>query len=201
MRKFGLAYGCLLLNLLLPIDRAQAGYIGGSQISPSTSLSVDHPYELAQLADGITTDGYPYNGFASWDSSGTITLDLDNAYDLDGFILWNDVNVTGEGIAHFRLDFFGVGNSLLGSAGVFLAPQYQVEPETFGFGPIHGVRRVDLVVIDSNQGPAFNRIEIRELGFTTVAVPEPSSILLAATGGFVLLLAGHRRGLTRRIAS
>jgi len=155
-------------------------FIGGSQISPSTSLVARIRFPIEEIADGITNDTPPYNGFASVSPAGTITLDLNHSYDLDGFVLWNDINVFAEGISHFQLDFFDAALNLLGSSPIFLAPKGQVAPATFSFAQQSNVSRVNLRVIDSNVGIA-TQIEIREVGFLS-PVPEPGSFALLTAG-------------------
>lgn len=144
--------------------RADIITVGSNHITPTTALPTAGNFTIDQIADGITGDASPFNGFASPSASGTITLNLDQSYDLSGFILWNDINVLAEGIAHFRLDFFDSGLAPLGSTGVYLAPNGQVAPATFNFATVRNVARVDLVVLDSNRG-TFERIEIREVAF------------------------------------
>ena len=168
---------------------ANAAVIGNTHVTPSTNLAAVGPFTIGKISDGITSDASPFNGFASNASSGTITLTLDHPYDLGGFELWNDINVYREGIAHFRLDFFDPGSTLLGSSSVFLAPIGQLAPQTYTFETVSGVGRVNLVVLDSNRG-LYNRIEIREVALLT-AVPEPGTFALFAFGACWLIW--HRR--------
>ena len=171
-------------------------FIGGSQITPSTTLPSVLGFTINQIADGITSDAPPYNGFASSFASGTITLDFTQTYNLGAFVIWNDVNVFAEGIAHFRLDFFNAALALQGSSPEFLAPQGQLAPATYSFASESAVRRVNLVVLDSNASPlGINRIEIREVGFLTAvsAIPEPSSAAMVGLGLFGVLVGMRRR--------
>jgi hypothetical protein len=168
---------------------AQAAFIGGSQITPSTSLPTVLPWTLDQIVDGITSDASPFNGFVSSEATGVISLTLDAEYALQAFVLWNDINVFREGISEFRLDFFDGGATQLGSTSTLTAPIGQLAPSTFTFAPITGVKRVDLVVLSSNVG-VFNRIEIREVGFESVAplqVPEPTPLMLLGAAAIAAL--------------
>lgn len=184
---------CCGAAIAMPV---QAAFIGSSQITPSTSLSSIDTFTIDQIADGITSDARPFNGFASDSASGTIKLGLKQSYNLSGFVLWNDINVLHEGIANFRLDFFDSLLNPLGSSSTFRGPDNELEPTTFSFAPVNGVRSVNLVVIDSNVG-TFNRIEIREVGF--LAVPEPASFGLAASA--IIALLGSRLRRPRRQTS
>lgn len=185
---------CCGASIALPV---QASFIGGSQITPSTTLASIGGFTIDQIADTITNEPpklSPFNGFASDSDSGTIKLGLDQAYNLNGFRLWNDINVLHEGIAHFRLDFFDSAMGLIISSSSFLGPNGLLAPATFSFTPVNGVRSVDLVVLTSNAG-VFNRIEIREVGF--LAVPEPASFALAASAITALLGSRLRRARRR----
>jgi len=150
-----------------------ADYIGGKYINPSTNLPnlTDYSFNkftIDQIADGIVSDGYPYNGFASPYSSGTVTLDLVGEFNLTSFFLWNDINVQQEGIKDFRLDFFNKSDVLIdpGFSSVYTAPLGQTAGQEYIFDKVvQGVSRVDLVVLNS-QPYTFNRIEIREVGFS-----------------------------------
>lgn len=184
---------CFGASVALPV---QATFIGSSDITPSTSLSSIGGFTIDQIADGFTGDARPFNGFASDSASGTITLALRQSYNLNGFVLWNDINVLHEGIAHFRLHFFDSLLHPLGSSAIFLAPDGQLDPAIFAFAPVNGVRSVDLEVIDSNVG-VFTRIEIREAGF--LSVPEPASFALTASA--IIALLGSRLRPARRQTS
>ena len=181
---------CCGASIAVPV---QAAFIGGSHITPSTTLASIGGFTIDQIADTTTNEPpflTPFNGFASASDSGTIKLGLDRAYNLNGFVLWNDINVLHEGIHEFRLDFFDSLLNPLGSSSNFVGPDGQLAPATFSFTPVNGVSSVNLVVIDSNAG-VFKRIEIREVGF--LAVPEPASFALAATAITALLGSSLRR--------
>ena len=135
---------------------------------------------LEEIADGNTSN---FNGFSSGSATGTIKLDLIGNFDLESFILWNDVNVNAEGIKDFRLDFFNSSDSFIQSSNIFIGPRGQFEGEEYIFDAVvPDVSRVDLVVLSSYPGFGSD-IEIREVAFTgnvTVraeTVPEPSSLI------------------------
>ncbi len=97
---------------------------------------------------------------------------MDKAYTLSGFVLWNDVNVGAEGIAQFRLNFWGANGESLGETSVFNVGAGQYNAGTFNFRPVADVTRVTLQVIASHAitGATYaNRIEVREVGFIGVA--------------------------------
>ena len=150
------------------------------QITPRTELPpLTLPsfgnFTIDQIADGITQDGFypfypgPFNGFASREKTGTITLDLEGDFDLNSFILWNDINILREGIKDFRLHFFNNTDTLITSSPSFAAPIGEIDSKKYVFNDlIFGVSRVDLEVISSHDNSEFgiNRIEIREVEFT-----------------------------------
>jgi len=178
----------LISTIAIAPIAATADIVGGSDIIPSTTLTATWPFTIDQIADGIGmyNDPFPYNGFVSAVTSGTITLDLAHNFDLSSFMLANDINVAAEGIKDFRLDFYDASHALITSSGTFLGPLGQVAPETYTFDTVHGVSRVNLVIYDCNPN-TFNQIEIREVAFGT-PVPEPSTALFAAIGIIGLLL-------------
>ncbi len=162
-----------------------AAFIGGSAITPSTTLAPvtinGFTYIINQIADGIALNADappPYNGFTTNAATGTIRLDFVGTYNLTGFVLANDVNVSAEGINTFRLDFFNA-SGLITSSGILMAPpQGQIAPATYPFSMISGVSRVDLVVLSSRA-----RIEIREVGFigTSVGQVGPCNSVISQT--------------------
>jgi hypothetical protein len=186
----------LLAALAIAPLAAPATLISGSDIIPSTTLTPTAPFSIDQITDGIglNSDPYPWNGFVSAVTSGTITLDLVGNFDLGSFVLANDINVAAEGIAHFRLDFFDASDALITSSVTLVGPVGQVAPETYNFETVHNVSRVDLVVIDCNPY-TWNQIEIREVAFGTPEVPEPSCAWLGALG--ILGLVRSRRCATQ----
>jgi hypothetical protein len=171
-----------LLSLMLAASPAMAATIGTTQITPTTTMGQYSYFSLNQINDGISNDS-PLNGYASGFGvvSGRITLTLDQAYDLSSFMLWNDVNISNEGVRSFKLVFEGAGGDELGSTGTFTAVS-QFAPQTYTFGSLMtGVKTVHLDVLTSSL-----QIEIRELAFngTVTAVPEPETwtMLLAGLG-------------------
>ena len=173
--------------------KAQAVFIGDNDIIPSTSLASSSGFTIDEIADGITSDNPPFNGFASNSSSGAIALDLVGNFDLTDFILWNDINVFLEGIKDFRLDFFDENNFFISSSVVFQAPLGQLASQTYSFSPVPCVSSVDLVVLNSHPD-TFNRIEIREVAFEgEVCIPEPTSVMLFAAGALAFITFGSVR--------
>ncbi len=135
-----------------------AAPIEQGDIVPSTTLPALSEFPLEQINDGITRSGRPYNGFTSTEDRGTITLDLVGRFDLDSFLIWNDVNLTGEGIKDFRLDFFDSSNTLIspGFSATYTAPHRQAAAGEYVFDNVlPDVSRVDLVVLNSYQGSIF----------------------------------------------
>ncbi len=198
MRKF-----VVLLVALVVVFFATGGVAGASMIIsgsdivastelPALSVPPFGTFSIEQIADGITSDISPFNGFGSTSSSGTITLDLVSDYNLESFLLWNDINVEEEGIKDFSLVFFDGADALipLNFSAEFSAPLGQLVEAEFIFDEVVlGVSRVDLVVLNSH--PYFgNRIEIREVAFTGTLIPEPNTALLL---GFGLLGLGVKR--------
>lgn len=178
------------LLVLLATSAAQAGVIANTSITASTTL-IERPslvpgdtWAVEELVDGIISDAYPFFGFVSTSTSGTIHLTLDGLYDLNEFRLWNDLNVLDEGVRTFRLDFFDENSSLLSSTGVFTAVS-QLAVQVYGFGTVAGVKSVDLVILSSNL-----QIEIREVGLsgTPVAVPAPAGLGVLLLGLVIMRL-------------
>ncbi len=171
------ALAVLILGFSTPVAAAPIG--GPVQITPSTTMTYGG-FTIAQIADGITSDVSPFNGFAATPGLvGTIRLDLNAAYDLSSFVLWNDINVFQEGVKTFRLDFFDAANVPLGSTPVLTAAIGTVAAQTFTFGsPVAAVKRVDFVVLTLNPSSCCGlRLEVREVAFNgDVATPaEPAT--------------------------
>ncbi len=142
---------------------------------------------INEIAD---TSSANFNGWAGQTGLlGTIKLDLLGTFDLTSFSLWNDVNVSAEGVRTFELHFFDASDQLLGSTGTLSAIS-QFPAQVYALGTVSGVSRVDLQVLS-----AAGRIEIREVAFSgeatgTQGVPESTSLALAGLG---LVLAATRR--------
>ena len=158
-----------------------AAPIGGSDIVASTSLEHVSPWSIDQISDGVAVNGdnSPLNGFVSPASSGTITLDLIGNFDVNGFVLSNDVNVLQEGIKDFRLNFYDSANVLLASSDVLTAPLGQAAPQTYNFSTVQNVSRVDLVILNCHPD-TLNRIEIREVSFLGTRLGTDSGTIQAA---------------------
>jgi hypothetical protein len=189
----------LLLTVMRP-DAVQAIMIDSSDILPSTILAHVNPWTIDQIADGnpmpgqeAASDVSPYNGFVSNNISGTITLNLVAEFDLTKFLLWNDVNVSAEGIKDFSLQFYDSSDSVIpvGFSATYQAPQGQLGVAEYVFDQVVlGVSRVDLVVLSVHDG-SFDRIEIREVGFEVV--PEPGTCGLFVLGLAAVTLRQRRQ--------
>lgn len=181
----------VLVSLIMTSQAAHAVLISNTDIDASTTL-IDRPglgTSIDQIADGSFADrtSFPYYGFVSASTSGTIRLDFNNGpYDLTNFYLYNDVYVGAQGINEFRLDFYDSTDTLLGDfSGTAVPGQFAVQDYAIN---ALGVSRVDLVVLSS-----FTQIEIREVQFeastnTISPVPEPNMWSMFSLG--VLLLLG-----------
>lgn len=183
----------LASSLLLASTLSTAALIQTTQISASTLLMPltvgSQTFTIDQLHDGITADS-PFNGFASNGiKSGSITLALDQVYDLQSFVLWNDINVLNEGVRSFELRFLDASNMQIGSSGLLSAVS-QLAPQTYSFSTVAGVKSVVLDV-----STASLQIEIRELAFNgnVSAVPEPASAVLVLAGLAAVAASARRR--------
>lgn len=149
---------------------------------------------INEIADGSDAN---FNGWAGQTGLlGTIKLDLLGTFDLTSFSLWNDVNVSAEGVRTFQLHFFDASDQLLSST-TTLSAISQFPAQVYNLGTVSGVSRVDLQVLS-----ASGRIEIREVAFNgettgVQGVPEPTSLALAGLG---LALAAVRRRRARPLA-
>ena len=179
----------LLVSSLLAASAHAALISGPSNITATTSLIGAVGFSaVSQIVDGIdlNTDGPTFNGFRSNGvTSGSITLTLNTSYNLNQFLLANDINVQSEGIGAFNLDFYGTSGFISNASG-FTAAQGLVAAQTFNFATVAGVNKV---VLNITSAPA-GRIEIREVAFNST-VPEVSSAMLGALG--VLGFASRRR--------
>lgn len=117
---------------------------------------------VSQISDGITAN---LNGFWAEETSGTVRFDFTTPYDVDRFVIYNDVNVQTQGIKDFHLEFFDDPSG----TPIFSTPQLTAQfgdiliPETFGFAAVPNVHRVDLVI--NNVHPSPRGAEIREIQF------------------------------------
>ena len=145
--------------------------ISGNQIIASTDLPVHRNFTVEQIADGIEPGPTGQNGFTTREDSGTITLDFDQAYDIESFKLWNDVVLRAEGVKSFRLDYRTARGML--SSQIFEAAARQADVQIFEFPKISNVLSVDFVILSSHDEPSSatllptfaHRIEVREVAF------------------------------------
>jgi hypothetical protein len=186
----------------LAASPASADLIQMGDIVPSTTIGpcveclAGRVWLITEINDGITADTPPlFNGFAGETGVlGTIHLDLVGTFNLDSFLLWNDINVVHEGVESFRLHFYDASNALISSSGILFAPVSQLAAGQYDFATVFGVSSVDLEVLSHLASPSGERIEIREVAFLGEAVvPEPSTLGLSA-----LALAGLGAAARRR---
>lgn len=182
---------------------AQALPIANTEITASTNDiamcgaicgGINRP--ISQVVDGITGDAWPFNGYAGENGDlGTVHLAFLNAYDIDSFSLWNDMNIVNEGVRTFRLNFFDEAQQLIGSSDVLSAiSQFAAQTYTFADAFLN-VRSVDMEILSVSRG-----VEIRELAFNgtlsgtqpSTNVPEPGTLGLLAAGITGLGLARRR---------
>lgn len=147
---------------------------GPNQIIPSTTMSAPmNNFPISEIADGVSDAANTQNGYVGGDGRiGQITLDLDKKYDLSAFYLWNDINIRGESVSRFNLEFFG-GQTLLGTYSPPAAiPANQPNMQTFTFPEVKNVDRVKFNVTALQPGSSPFRIEIREVALEgTVSKP------------------------------
>lgn len=190
--------GCVAL-ITACFAHADVAAIEFADITPSTLIPSCEVgtcgklvWPVSELADGITTDGPPFNGFAGLTGSlGTIVLDLAGAFDIDAFYLWNDINIINEGVRSFRLDFFDSADASVGSSGTLSAVSKLAANEYTFASAFKQVSRVDLVILGVS-----GRVEIREIGFAgavSAPVPEPGSPTLFALGLACIALLARRK--------
>ncbi len=154
---------------------------GPSFINPSTAIATCSPaiclgfgVDINQIADG---DSSNFNGFAGAEGAlGSIRLDLQGVFDLDSFLLWNDLNVNQEGVETFRLDFYDSSDVLIESTATLTAPIGQFGEELYLFDTtVQNVSRVDMEILSVLPN---TRVEIREVAFNGTQVPLPTAVLL-----------------------
>jgi len=154
---------------------------GSSQITATTNISSGGFGSIEQITDGVdlNSDGPPFNGWGPDVMAGTITLTFDTVYNIQDFILANDINVMSEGVRDFRLSFYDNTNTLITTTSTFTALGGYLPAQVFNVGTVTGVKRVDFEVLNvyTENVP---RIEIREVAFNGEVVPEPSALLLGA---------------------
>jgi len=166
----------IFLSVFLGIS-ASAQSIRTTQLTPSTNLQQNSRFNLSQINDGINSDAPPYNGFQARVPTGAVSFELDKAYDVSAFLLWNDINVRLEGIQTFRLDFFDKSGRE-----IYKLPETETkfvqradgkrygykDVQRFEFSVVKKVSRIDLIVtsVFSDSGVTHRPwIEIREIEF------------------------------------
>ncbi len=172
-----------------------AALIDYNDITPSTTMTPG-AFPLNQIVDGITADNYPFNGFTSPQTAGTITFDFASSYNLSSFILHNDINVLAEGIRDFRLDFFDSFDQQIATpfSTNYTGPQGQLAGEEYIFNSsVLNVSRVDLVIFNTNIGGASTQVEIREVEFGISPVPVPAAFWLFGSGFLGLIGIARRK--------
>ncbi len=140
--------------------------------SADTTLNVgDGRFPLNQIRDGVTEDN-GRNGFVGGRGQlGMLSFRLDQPYDIDRFLLWNDISVRAEGIENFTLRFFS-GQQLVHSqrfAGRMAAKAGMKEVQSFPLSlKVEDVDRVELQVESLLDRPNTYavRVEIREVAFS-----------------------------------
>lgn len=183
----------------MPATHAVANEIKGGQITPSTSMPGHPNYPLSAIVDGVTADGpVNFNGYvALGQQAGAIKLTFDNPYTLNGFKLWNDVNVRKEGVKSFSLELFDQNGNFITLLGPFATQIGKVDANVYEFAPTANVKSVQLIVHSVFTETAIRRIEIRELSFTTPGSPRggliPGAIVAVVGIGGILLTALKRK--------
>ena len=158
--------GTIAVILIIGSSDTFAQDIPHEQISASTDLVELNAFKVNQISDGIWEDREPYNGFATEEKRGVINLGFNQAYDINGFKLWNDINIGNEGIASFQLEFQNADGLVLKSK-EFAAVGGISGPQIFTFPDVDDVIEVNLAVINSlKDGASFERIEVREIAFS-----------------------------------
>lgn len=194
MKKF-------LLNTAISIGAfalsspVSAALVDFNDITATTTM-IPGAFPLNQIVDGITADNYPFNGFTSPQTAGTITFNFVSSYNLSSFILHNDINVFAEGIRDFRLDFFDNLNQQIATpfSTNYTGPQGQLAGEEYIFNSsVLNVSRVDLVIFNTNIGGASTQVEIREVEFTISTVPVPAAVWLFGSGLLGLIGVARRK--------
>ncbi len=172
MRKTTIATCSAIATLatLMAAQPAAAQNIMGNQklsISVDASLgSGTSRFPLSEMTDGNVSDASPFNGYqANNRATGTITITLDQPYDLTAFYLWNDINVRAEGVERFSLRFFDAAGNVIGSdISNQVTAAGQVAPKIVNFSK-QGVKRVAMTVHSVRATTGIRRVEIREIGF------------------------------------
>ena len=129
-------YSLSLLLVLANWNSVHSQSVPFDQVTPTTEMSPTAAWPIEEISDGITSDDGPdFNGFVSDDDMGIISLDLAKLYDLESFIIFNDVNVFSEGIMDFRLEFFDCASLQIETSfdPTYLAPFNQLSGQEYVF--------------------------------------------------------------------
>lgn len=166
-QKYLIGAAALAMMTAIAAPASAQNIIGPSQITAVTSTipGGSATYTLPQIADTISSDASPFNGFqGAQNTTGTISFTLDQAYDLTQFHLWNDINVRAEGVGRYQLKFYDPSNALVGTQGPFSTIPGQVPAHINNFS-ISNVKRVELEVLTIQNVPSTfsTRVEIREV--------------------------------------
>ncbi len=181
MKKLTLAVALLAAGTAATSASAQ-NIQGPTQIvGVTTMITNGNPtYPLSQIADGIFAPT-PFNGFQGTDGMiGTLTFNLDKAYDIDGAWLWNDINVRAEGVKSYSLNFYDAANNQIGGTlGPFNTIPGQVAAHNENFAPVNNVKRVDMVIhsVQNVANTYAKRVEIREVAFNGKPSGEPPFVM------------------------
>lgn len=178
-------------------------YLNDSNITVALGASMfPEPFQnrstadsLASVIDAPTAISSEDHNQAThvWLSSGSLELDFDlgTEYDLQTLHFWNYFS---EGFDVDNIDFM-----FFDSLGNFVGSLLGVSPALGGSGsnPIFAedlplsfpskVQFVNAVLTGSN-----NQVDFNNIGFTAIAIPEPSTLIILGFG--LLGFAGHRRG-------